>query len=406
MLSPQAAPRRRLFVRPSWRTGWRILAILVVFAVALGLRLRAVGLLGTDFDEDDYLRAGQLYAQHLADGDWAGVVNERENYEHPPLTKLAYGAILLSEGPTAYARPVMALKGAKNGSELIAQKAHRLRVFSAIIGAVTATAVALVNPLAGLLVAVNSWHIKYTSQAMIEALPCLFATLTLLLLRHSRRSGGWAFWLAAVALGLTAAGKYLYAVAGVAAVIWLIWREYRLLADATAGEPAPLGPRLLRRLAPILAWSALALLVFYLFDPALWPNPIGRLRESLAFSTAYAGGAQVQATGYGWEQPLYWLFGSVPWHPGVFVVLLDGVFSVIGLIALRRTWQRDRLLALWFGTMLLFLFVWPTKWPQYILTVTVPIALLAAGRIGDWGAQIRQWWRTRRRGRPRPAQIE
>ncbi|MBA3469712.1 MAG: hypothetical protein H0T53_08710 [Herpetosiphonaceae bacterium] len=142
----------------------------------------------------------------------------------------------------------------------------------------------------------------------------------------------------------------------------------------------------------------------HLFDPALWPNPVGRLRESLAFSTAYAGGAQVQSTGYGWEQPLYWLFGSVPWHPGVFVVLLDGVFSVIGLIALRRTWQRDRLLALWFGTMMLFLFVWPTKWPQYILTVTAPVALLAAGRIGDWGEQIWRWWR--RRGRSRPAQIE
>jgi ABC-type sugar transport system permease subunit len=364
-----------------WRTLVRALAVALVFALALALRLRAAALLPTDFDEDDYLRAGQLYAQHLAAGDWSAVADERENYEHPPLTKLAYGAILLREGPASYARPVIALKDNNGGSPIIAQKARGLRVFNAVVGALTAAVVAVINPLAGLLVALNSWHIKYTSQAMLEALPCLLAALTALLLRRSRRAGDWPFWLAAVALGMTAAGKYLYAVVGIAGLIWLIWRE-----RAGLRRPACW--------ARLLGWGGLALLIFYICDPALWPDPLGRLSESLRFSTRYAASQHVQSAGFGWEQPIYWLLGAVPWHPGVFPLLLDGLFGAVGLLGLRRAWREQRLVALWFGVMLLFLLIWPTKWPQYILTVTVPISLIASGQIAGWWRRAAAGWRT------------
>ena len=40
----------------------RILSVLTVTLVALMLLLRAVDLLPIDYDEDDYLRAGQQYA--------------------------------------------------------------------------------------------------------------------------------------------------------------------------------------------------------------------------------------------------------------------------------------------------------------------------------------------------------
>ncbi|HYF61697.1 MAG TPA: MerC domain-containing protein [Herpetosiphonaceae bacterium] len=361
----------------------RALAVALVFAVALWLRLRAVALLPTDFDEDDYLRAGQLYAKHLAADDWAAVIDERENYEHPPMTKLAYGAILLREGPESYARPVIALKDNNGGSPIIARKARGLRVFSAVVGALTAALVAVINPLAGLLVAFNTWHIKYTSQAMLEALPCLLAALTALLLWRSRRAGDTAFWLSAAALGLTAAGKYLYAVVGLAGLAWLIWRE-----RAEIRRPG--------LWARLLGWGGLALLIFYACDPALWPDPLGRLRESLLFSERYASSQHVRNAGYGWWQPLRWLFGSVPWHPGVFPLLLDGLFAAIGLLGLWRAWREQRLLALWFAAMMLFLFAWPTKWPQYILTVTVPISLIAAGQLGGWWRWAEARWRMRR----------
>lgn len=304
------APRGR-----RWRVALRTAVVLAILLLALLIRLRAAALLPTDFDEDDYLRAGQLYAQHLAAGDLRGIIDERENYEHPPMTKLAFGAILWQTAPaSAYSKPVVALVGNKNGPAGIAKQVRALQVFNAVVGAATAGVVAIVNPLAGLLIAVNSWHAKYTSQAMLEALPCLFATLALLGLRRSRHTPGRgaAFWAAAVALGLAAAGKYLYGVAGFAALIWLLqdWRQWRRA----------------------LAWGGLAVLAFYLADPALWLDPVGRLSQSLLFSTGYATGKQVQQTGFGWAQPLVWLLTQRPGIPAFFRCCLMGCLGWSGCL--------------------------------------------------------------------------
>ena len=372
-------PRLHTFFRFRWKVGLRALAVVVIFVLAIFLRLRAAELFPTDFDEDDYLRAGQLYAQHIAAGDIASIVNERENYEHPPLSKLIFGVLLYFGND--YNHPVIALKGNVNGAPAIADRAHSLRVFNATVGALTAGLVAVVDPLAGLLIAVNSWHIKYTSEAMLEALPCFFAALTLLLLRRSKRNGDAWWWIAAVALGITASGKYLYAVGAVAALIWMLWRNRRSWKLA-------------------LAWVSVALLAFYIFDPALWLNPVERLLESLAFNTDYATGQQVQQSGYGWAQPLVWLLAAVPWpvpnHPEVFPLLLDGFFALFALFNLKRAWNNDRLLVLWIVVNMLFLFFWPTKWPQYIVALTVPVSLVAANwlqRRGEVAWQGISRWR-------------
>jgi hypothetical protein len=42
-----------------------------------------------------------------------------------------------------------------------------------------------------------------------------------------------------------------------------------------------------------IGWSALALLSFYAADPAIWPNPVARLGQSLAFSASYSSGTLV-----------------------------------------------------------------------------------------------------------------
>ncbi|MBK7199448.1 hypothetical protein [Candidatus Amarolinea dominans] len=66
-----------------WRQLATILAVLLIGAVALGLRLRATQLLPIDYDEDDYLGAAQRYAQFMATGDVQGLVDYAYNYEHP-----------------------------------------------------------------------------------------------------------------------------------------------------------------------------------------------------------------------------------------------------------------------------------------------------------------------------------
>ncbi|RRR75703.1 MAG: hypothetical protein EI684_04140 [Candidatus Viridilinea halotolerans] len=348
----------------------RNVAVLAVFGLALALRLYAVPQLETHWDEDDYLRAGQFYAQHIARGDLAAIMNERENYEHPPLSKLVFGGILYAtQMPPRYQETTTQ----NSGAPIVALEARPLRVFNGVWGALTAALVAAVNPLAGLLVAVSSWHANFTALAMLEALPGFFSALTLLSLRRSAGVNDRWWWLAAVALGVAAAGKYLYAVPfGIASVIWMLWRQPRAWPW-------------------VFGWGALALLIFFLANPALWPDPIGRLYASLTFNTSYASGEYVTTYGYPWYQPLYWLFTPVNENRQVFPLLLDGIVAACALLAIVRLWHHDRLLPLWFGAGMIFLLLWPTKWNHYILVVTMPLALMAATFLQIWWERLARW---------------
>ena len=62
----------------------RVAAVVIVTLIALALRLRAVDLLPIDYDEDDYLLAGQQYAQAIREGDWTALTEFNYRPEHPP----------------------------------------------------------------------------------------------------------------------------------------------------------------------------------------------------------------------------------------------------------------------------------------------------------------------------------
>ena len=199
------------------------LTILLVVIIALWLRLRAVDLLPIDYDEDDYLAAGQRYAQALAAGDINRLIDYNFNYEHPPLPKIVYGLALLPLPPA----PLLPELGPNipPAASLPEPHFHVARLTAAAISTVQVLALALFDPLAGLLLAIHTWQIKYTAQVMLEPLPALTSTLTILFYIKSKnsRKPAWLL-LSAIALGLTAAGKYLYCVAGIAIVIDWLWR--------------------------------------------------------------------------------------------------------------------------------------------------------------------------------------
>jgi ABC-type sugar transport system permease subunit len=403
MKVPLQPPHARSWARFDRAALTRALVVTLVFGLALLLRVRAAESMALDFDEDDYLRAGQLYAQHLAAGDVGAVLAERENYEHPPLTKLVFGAILLARGPEAYATPLPKDQATTihrpddPATIQILAQVKTLRALGVAAGALTAGLVAAVSPLAGLLVALSSWHIKYTSQAMLEALPCLFAACALLTLARSRRNGDRAYWLGAVFLGLTAAGTYRYAAGGFAAIGWLVWRELRAWRERPEPSATAVPPAVSMALAALRAavpWGLAALLAFYAFDPALWPDPLGRLRESLVFNADFSVGRAVQRAGLPWFQPLLLLLGASAANPGVIPLLLDGAFGLLALLAARRMLREEglpRLTALWLLANLVFLLFWPTKWSQYIVALTVPASLAAA----RWLSDARRAWARR-----------
>ena len=356
---------------------WSV-AILAVVILAWAARWQAVALLPIDYDEDDYLSAAQHYAEPIRRGDWQAVIDYRFNYEHPPLSKLAYGFVLLGL-PEATEIPEPTDPNIPPARSLPQPHFQNVRSFSAILGILEVLALAVVNPVAGFFLAINTWHTKYTAQIMLEALPALTSALTVIFYTAGKRKNqpgriaGLNPWLvgSAVMLGLTASAKYMYCVVGLAILAdwWLQQREAQGQMDRHAW----------RKWAPqVLAWGGLAILVFFATNPSLWNDPVGRLRESLLYHGAYAQSAHVSEARFPPWQPFVWLMMSVPWHPGVFLFSVDQYITVVALFGLRRLWERQRVFAIWLGMALVFLLLWPTKWPQYILTISAPLSLAAA----------------------------
>lgn len=380
--APATATREAGQVRVRVAVRWVV--VIAVVLVAAALRWRAVQLLPIDYDEDDYLRAGQQYAVGIQQGDWGVFMRENYRTEHPPLHKIAYGLAIVGLPPVAEIpdRPTTA----DPARTLPQPHLTYARAASALFGTLAVAALALLNPLAGLLLGIHTWSIKYTSQVMLEALPSLTSLLTVLFyLRSEGKRRGW-LALSALAFGLTAASKYPYCLAAVTVAAHWLWRTFprddRLHLQ-----------RLARWLGPVVAWAALAVLVFFLADPYLWPDPINRLRDSLLYHGGYAQSEAVRRAGFPAWQPLAWLMMSVPWHPNVLVIALDMVIALFALLGLRRAWERQPLFVLWFGGVLIFLLVWSTKWPQYILMLAAPLSVLAAYGLqaSVWEPLIRAW---------------
>ena len=122
------------------------------------------------------------------------------------------------------------------------------------------------------------------------------------------------------------------------------------------------------------------LVAFVAADPALWHDPVGRLWGSVAFHFGYAVGEHVKEVGYPWWQPLAWLTVPFPdrWHPGVFkVAFLDYLLLPAALLSLPAAWRRRPVFVAWAASGLLFVLVWPTRWPQYTMMFRPALAVCA-----------------------------
>jgi ABC-type sugar transport system permease subunit len=366
----------------SARTFLYLLAILLAFGVAWGFRSHAANTLNIDYDEDDYLRAGQEYAHLIRTSNWRGFLDTNYRPEHPPLAKILVGLSILA----APEKPLIpdAATTAEPNKYLPRELVRPARTLNTIFGTLTVGLLALVNPLAGLFLAFHTFTIKYVSQIMLEAFPALTSLLmALAYLQWKKGKQSIDGWLLASALflGLTAASKYLYCVIAIAILVdWYL--------DAKENTSIQLFLR------NTVVWGLLGIAIFFMLDPYLWPDPIGRLRESVFYHAGYATGAEeVQRFSFPAWQPLNWLFLSPYWgQEGVFPFPFDLIITIFALAGLKRLWNRERLYVLWLGIAMGFLLLWPTKWPQYIVILTVPLSIAAAeGWFGVW-EEIVTWW--------------
>jgi len=230
---------------------------------------------------------------------------------------------------------------------------------------------ALAAPVGGLWLALDTYHVKYTSQAYIEALPGLWALLAILLFERALRRREPEGLLpaappprlapllgSAALLGLATAGKYPYGL-----VVGLTMAPFLLA-------------RLRGRPGVLAAFAAVALGALLAADPALWPDPAGRLWSSVDFHFGYAVTDHVKRSGYPWWQPVAWLSVPYParWHRGVFLVSwLDYALLAAAVLSARAAWRARPVWVVWGAVGLAFLLAWPTKWPQYTLLVRAPL---------------------------------
>lgn len=345
------------------------LAVILVVLLAGATRWKALTTLNIDFDEDDYMRASQEYTAIFRSGDLSGLLETNYRPEHPPLTKIVVGLAFLSdpEKPLVPDRPTSAEPNRYLPRDLL----RTGRETNAIFGVITAGLLAIVNPLAGLLLAIDTWTIKYVSQIMLESIPAFTSLVSVLCYelwkkrKQQNRINGWLVT-SAIFLGITAASKYLFAVIGIAILFdWLI--EAR-----EEGEWK-------KPLRNMVIWGLIAVAIFFVFDPYLWPDPIGRLQESILYHTLYSQGAQeVERANYPVWQQLSWLFSSPRmWQTDAFYFSIDPLIALFAFIGLGKTWSEKRLFALWLMVGMFFLLIWPTKWPQYLVTISVPLCYSA-----------------------------
>lgn len=366
------------------RIWFPIIAALGVGILAFFIRQHATAVLPNDYDEWVYLTAGRNYASALAQGDWQAIPNSTQNYEHPVFAKLVYAVGMLDLDLSPVSNANYLVNETCSGAAACDLQA-RSRWISALFGALAAALLSFANPLAGLLLAVHTFGVKFTSVVYLEALPAFTSLAAVMaysrwLASTTRRSAypksKNEFWLAlsAVMLGISAASKYLYAVAGIAIgvhfLLHSLWRRELKI----------------RNLILMAAWGLGAVAVFFLCDPYLWPDPIRRLQSSLAFSTAYSKGDYVNSIPYPIWQPLRWLSRPVttfkasliPQLPGNFPIALDSWILWLAILGLPRLIYKRPLYAVWLGVGMAFLLVWATKWPQYVLIVLAPWCLAAA----------------------------
>ncbi len=345
----------------------RLGAVGLLTALALVLHGQAARL-PVDFDEDDYMRAGQIFADEIRTGNPGILLENNYRIEHPQFVKILIATVMLSMEPI---QRIPELPVTANPYELM----HRptlaaVRQMQSAFGVLSVTTLALVSPVAALLLAASTWVIKYTSQVMLEAVPLLFSLLGVALYELARsmsnaRRRRLAYLASAIGIGLAVGAKYPYAIAGLAIVADRLRRTRR-------GEPI--------RITHAIGWSAIAALAFFAVNPYLWSDPIGRLIASAAYHPEYATSEQVQSTGFPAWQQLIWLMQSVPWHDAqnIFVVKFDTWMLPLALVGLIPLARKRPVYAIWLGLGAIALLLWPTKWPQYLLTIAVPYALAGA----------------------------
>lgn len=345
--------------RDQWRrVGWWSIPAAIGLA-ALLLRLHGLAALPIEGDDGLYMRVAEEYAQAIQAGDWNHVVALDGVIEHPRLYVLCFSAAIVM-------RDYLALH---------LSNVAAMRMVAVLFGAMQAGLIAILNPLAGWFLAIQTTEVKFTSIAYLEALPALTAALSVLSFERFRRttSSMW-LYLSAVALGATGASKFIYVIAGFAIAPFLFWEQRH-------------------QLKKIISYGLLATAAFFALDPYLWYDPAGRLIEMFSFHSTFSTREYVQQLARPWYYNVVWLAGPAKIYapsydfPHTFLISWDTFIYVLGVLGLPLLLKHSRLYASWLLVGVIFVSLWEAKWEQYSLVIATPLCIsagLCATKLIEW----------------------
>ena len=338
----------------------KLTKIIIILIITIATHALAVAKLPQDFDEPVYTEVAMDYARALQHGDFNAIIDSQKVREHPALVKLAYGIAIYFNGSS------------HNYSEAL-QTGRLVSAFFGIFGTII---LALIDPFAGGLMAIHALVVKYSSQAYLEAIPLAFMVLSVFafLKTDKAKINGW-FWISAFALGATTAGKFTYTPVLVIVLSYLAFIEKRIPFRWMVG------------------FAVLAVAALFLLNVTLWHDPFNRLVEALTFHANYQRGDHVTEVGFPWYQPFIWLFVQTPgdWHGGIFLYDIDPFIAAFAFAGIVREWKERRWLVVWLISGMIFLLLWGTKWPQYVLTIVPALCLMAAEsarRFSQWVSRL------------------
>ena len=169
----------------------------------------------------------------------------------------------------------------------------------------------LIHPFAAFFFMIHSLAEEFGAQARLEAMPMLFSFLSIWFfsqflkgteLRQKKGNLKWLI-LSALFLGMTAASKIIYCVIAFAIL-------------AAAIESGVRQRNIWKELfGSLVLFGIIAIGSFFIFNPSVWYDPIGRISMMIGFHENY----QVKASDiYPWWQPIAWVSRSVAHHSDKF----------------------------------------------------------------------------------------
>lgn len=335
-----------------------------VALVALLLRTHALAALPVEGDDGLYMQVAEDYARAIELGDWNHVIALDGIIEHPRLYELCFSAALVI----------------RDYFGLALSNVAAMRMVAAFFGALQAGVVALLNPVAGWFLAIQSTEVKFTSMAYLEALPALAAAISVLSFERFRRTAldRW-LYVSAVALGAAGASKFIYVIAGFAIVPFLFWEQRR-------------------HLKKVILYGLLAVLAFFALDPYLWYDPAGRLIEMFSFHSSFSTREYVKELARPWYYNVIWLSGPAKIYapdyvfPNIFLIVWDTFIYILGVLGLPLLYKQSRLYFAWLLVGVIFVSLWEAKWEQYSLVIATPLCISAGFFVTEAIAWTRSQW--------------